>query len=194
MANIEQQLKRYLFRAFCPDSTELGEYALNILERSEAQTIQQHLKDCPHCQREVSQLKTYLEDLSADLDLSLVERINVWVGKLVSLSGPQAPAFAHALRGEGEKVLLYQAGDAQVSLQFRTNQLDPKLQDVYGLVIGIVPSDWRAILWQEGRQAAVSEVDELSSFSLSGIQPGSFTLILTSPENEIHIEVDESQS
>jgi hypothetical protein len=193
MADIEQKLKRFLFRSFCPDSTELGEYALNLLDRTEAQKLKRHLKDCSHCQRELSQLKSYLNDLSADLDLSLVEHVKVWVGKLIDQSGTQLPALAPALRGGPEKILLYQAGEMQVSLQVQVNHKDPKLRDISGLLIGTEPEGWLASLWQEGRHAATSEVDELSSFSLKGVLPGGFTLILNSNESEILIELDESQ-
>jgi hypothetical protein len=194
MANIEHQLQRYLFRSFCPTSIELGEYALDVLERDKAQLIKKHLKDCPHCEQELRLLRNYLNDLSDDLELSRVERVNIWVGKLVSAAGTHMPAFAAAQRGGEENVLVYQAGDAQVSLQIRPSQTDPKLRDVYGLVIGIDPTGWLASLWQDTSKIAVSEIDELSSFSLRGIQPDHFTLILSSPTSEIHIEVNELQS
>jgi hypothetical protein len=168
----------------------LGEYALEIIDHKKAQIIKQHLTECPHCQTELKQLSNYLDELADDLDLSLIERVKVRVGKLISQTGTQMPSLAPALRGDSEEVRLYQAGEAQVSLQVQVNSQDPKLRDISGLMIGIKPGDWHASLWQDGRQAAATEVDELSSFSLKGISPRGFTLILSNPENEIHIEVE----
>ena len=74
MSNIEEQLTKKLYRAACPDSLELGEYQLGMLQAERKAWIQTHLAECRFCTAEVAQLNGYLTDLKPDLELSLAER------------------------------------------------------------------------------------------------------------------------
>ena len=83
LGRLQERMGAEMYRIACPTPLELGEYHLGVLAGTQANVVARHLDDCPHCSREVSQLKTYLGDLSADLEFSLAERIRVLVAKLV---------------------------------------------------------------------------------------------------------------
>jgi anti-sigma factor ChrR (cupin superfamily) len=66
MAKLENQLSKVLYRAFCPETLELGEYQLGMLSSKQANKIQTHLAECPHCRAELAQLKSFLKGLADD--------------------------------------------------------------------------------------------------------------------------------
>lgn len=66
MAKFENQLSNVLYRAFCPDPLELGEFQLGMLSAQQANKIQIHLAECQYCRAELAQLKTFLEELAKD--------------------------------------------------------------------------------------------------------------------------------
>jgi anti-sigma factor ChrR (cupin superfamily) len=66
MAKLENQLGKLLYRAFCPEPLELGEYQLGMLSSQQANKIQTHLAECPYCRAELAQLRSFLEELAND--------------------------------------------------------------------------------------------------------------------------------
>ena len=190
VSDLEDKLTAMLYRSFCPDTTELGEYQFELLDEDRAASIRQHLLECPHCTRELNQLRQYLEDLSPDLEYSLAEKVKIWVARLVpdfGGAGP-APSPAFALRGESKKLLLFQAGDAQLTIEMQEHPRQPGWRSLLGLVFGIDPDGLQAHLWQEGRKLASSEVDELGNFAFPHLDAGRYELILSKPEFEIHVQ------
>ena len=57
MDHIEQALTAQLYRITCPSSEELGEYHLHMLPAEQTTAVAQHLRTCPHCTRELAELK-----------------------------------------------------------------------------------------------------------------------------------------
>jgi hypothetical protein len=165
-----------------------------MLAGTRASVIARHLDDCPHCSREVSQLKTYLGDLSADLEFSLAERIRVLVAKLVPAGGQtdplgppaMAPAFA-GVRGEEGGPHLYQAGEAQVAIEIQDDAMRGDRKTLLGLVTGMDTSELVAHLWLADRHVGEVPVDKLGNLVIPGLPPGSYELILSGPEVEMHI-------
>jgi hypothetical protein len=183
-----------MYRIACPTPLELGEYHLGVLAGTRANLVARHLDDCPHCSLEVSQLKTYLGDLSADLEFSLAERIKVLVAKLVPTGGQtdplaapaMAPAFA-GLRGEEDGPRLYQAGEAQVAIEIQDDAMRRDRKTLLGLITGMDTSELVAHLWLADRHVGEVPVDELGNLFIPGLAPGSYELILSGPEVELHI-------
>ena len=199
LARLQDRLTAQLYRLTCPSPVEMGEYHLGVLPRDQAAAVARHLAECPHCTREVAQLKDYLTELAPALELSPLERIKerarVLVASLVNgrlEAGPLgqpalAPAYA-GVRGEEREPYLYQADDVQIAIEVQgdAERLDRKV--ILGLVIGMEPGRVEAHLWQADQRVAVVSVDELGNFVIPDLAPGSYELILSGPEIEIHIQ------
>lgn len=192
MANIEDTLMARLYRADCPEPAELGDYHLGLLMPQQAAVIHSHLAGCPHCTRELAQLEGYLAQVAADLDYSLADRVKIWVARLL----PAAPAGgeagllpAMALRGDTQDgPRLYEAGEAQLSLEVQPHPEAAGRYTLLGLLLGAEPAGLTAQLWQEERPVAAAEVDEIGNFTLGPLEPGDYELILSGPSLEIHVQ------
>ena len=186
LARFQHRLTAQLYRLTCPSSMKLGEYDLDLLPRDQAAVVARHLAECPHCTREVAQLRDYLTDMAPTLELGPLERVReqvkVLVARLVS-GGPGgrplkrpalAPAYA-GVRGEEEGPYVYQAGDVQIAI------------GVQGLVIGTEAGVVKAHLWQADQRVAAVPADELGNFVIPNLASGTYELILSGPEVEIHV-------
>jgi anti-sigma factor RsiW len=200
LAHLQGHLTAQLYRLVCPPPQELGEYHLGLLAADRAAAVAYHLAECPHCTREIAQLQDYLADLSPALDLSQVERVvgrvRVLVARLLAAGDeagwPGQPSLAPALpglRGAEAGPLIYQADGLQVLIQIQEDVQQPGRKTILGLVTGLDnPHQLEVHVWQAGQRIATAPVDELGNFALSNVTPGSYELILSGPEVEIHIQ------
>jgi hypothetical protein len=194
LGRLQERMRAEMYRIVCPTPLELGEYHLGVLADAQAKVVAKHLKECPHCSREVSQLKTYLGELSGDLAFSPAERIRVLVARLMRAGGrtdplgppAMAPAFA-GLRGEEDGPRLYQAGEAQVDIEIQDDAMRGDRKTLLGLVTGIDTSELVAHLWLADQHVGEVPVDELGNLVIPSLVPGSYELIFSGPEVEIHI-------
>lgn len=190
MENIEKRLAAQLYRVTCPTTTELGEFHLHLMAGSQADTIRQHLRSCPHCQAELTQLQTYLTDLTPDVEHSLSERIQIWIARLIPAGtmGGGTPQPALALRGQDNGPLMYEAGDAQLTLEVQDDPEKTGFRTILGLLIGVETAEATAHLWQEAQKVAQVPVDEFGNFAFAGLSPGAYELIVSGPDFEIHLQ------
>jgi hypothetical protein len=190
MAKLEKQLINALYRAFCPDTLELGEYQLGLLSSQRAEQIQHHLAECPHCQSELTQLKSFLEEVGPDLETSLADRIRLWIAERISpgnTSGYER-ALAFGLRGQVSGVHFYHAGEAQITLEIQQDPGAPGRMTLVGLILGDEAAELQAHLWRAHQAVATASVDELGNFTLSNLEPGGYELFLSGPNVEIQIK------
>jgi len=185
----EQLLAAHLYRITCPSPDELGEYHLKLLPGVRAAAVAQHLSLCDRCCLEVAQLQSFMADLAPDLEYSLRERVQIWIARLLprGLEGGLAAAPALAFRGQEDGPLTYEAGDVQLHLDIQDDPANPGHKTVIGLVIGELDTAVSVQLWQDGQQLQETILDEWGNFSLDGIIPGIFDLILSSGSAEIHV-------
>ena len=195
LARLQNRVTAQLYRITCPPPAELGEYYLDMMPRDQAASVAQHLAQCPHCSRELAQLKDYLGELTSDLEFSPLERVRVLVARLVRgrwETGPlAAPALAPAyagIRGEEEGPYVYQTDDVEVviDVQDDTEQQDRKV--LLGLVTGMDTRGLKAHLWQVDQLVTTASVDDLGNFVIPHLAPASYELILSGPEVEIHLQ------
>jgi hypothetical protein len=191
---LQSRLTAELYRIQCPSPLELGEYQLGVLARDQEVALAMHLEECPHCSREMAQLKDYLGELSADLELSPVERIRVWVAELISGGGrvdrPGVPTLAPAmagLRGEEDGPRIYQAGDVQIVLESQDDAVQRDRKTLLALITGLQPENLVAHLLRGGERVAEAAVDEMGNLVIGNLAPGSYELILRGPGLEIQI-------
>lgn len=190
MENIEKRLAAQLYRVTCPTPDELGEYHLHMVSGSRAAAIKHHLNDCPHCQAELAQLQTYLADLTPDIQHSLGERLQIWIARLIpsGTMGGGAMQPALAWRGQDDGPLMYEAGDAQLTLEVQDDPQKAGARTILGLLIGVEPVETSAHLWQETERVTQVSVDEFGNFVFAGLPPGTYELIVSGPDFEIHLQ------
>lgn len=202
LARLQDRLTARLYRFTCPSPMELGEYHLGVLPRDRAAAVARHLAECPHCTREVAQLKGYLAGLAPTLEPGplewVKERVRVLVARLVG-GGPEgdllrrmkqtamAPAYA-GIRGGEEGPHLYEADDVQVAVEIQDDAERQDRKALLGLVTGIDTRELKAHLWQAEQLVTTVSVDDLGNFVVSNLVSGNYELILSGPEVEIHIQ------
>jgi anti-sigma factor RsiW len=54
LAQLQQELRARLYRAFCPSSQRLVEYRRGALAYEQRAAIATHVANCPHCTRELA--------------------------------------------------------------------------------------------------------------------------------------------
>jgi hypothetical protein len=191
MVDIEDMLKRKLFRATCPESVELGELHLGLVPPERVTQLHSHMAACPHCTREFRQLHNFLQDVAPDLEHSFADKVRVWIARLLPAgeAGAQAtPAFA--LRGHRDepRTLLYEAGEAQLTLEVQQDPDSPGEHILLGLLLGVTIRDVAAFLWQDEQQVATVAVDMVGNFSFSSLEAGRYELLISGPAFEIHVQ------
>ena len=195
LAQLQGHLTSRLYRLVCPSSTDLGEYHLGLLSQEQAGAVGRHLAECPHCSREVAQLRSYLGDLAPDVEFNPLERVRILVAELVrgiQNLGPTpafapSPAFA-GLRGDEEDgPRVYQAEEYQVAVEI---QRDAQRQDRFSLLVLVSGGDasgLEAQLWQEDLLISAVAVDELGNLYISNLAPGRYELLLSGRKVEVQI-------
>jgi anti-sigma factor RsiW len=195
LARLQNRLTAQLYRVTCPLPVKLGEYHLKMMSREQAAAVAQHLAQCPHCRRELAQLKDYLGELASDVEFNALERVRVLVARLVHRGWeggrPPPPALAPAylgVRGEEEGIYVYQTDDVEVVIDVQDDTEQQDLKVLLGLVTGMDTRGLRAHLWQADQLVTTASVDDLGNFVIPHLAPASYELILSSPEVEIHLQ------
>ncbi len=195
LAGFQTHMTARLYRLTCPSPSELGEYHLGMLPDTRREAVQHHLDTCPRCFSEVAQLKSYLSELTSDLEFSPLEKAKVLIAQLVGDIRPGdflAPfaltPVAAGLRGEQAGPRLYQAEGVQIAIETQPDPQAPGSQVLLGLVTGAEAIGWKAHLWQNNQLVTTTSVDNLGNIVISGLAPGQYELILTGPAVEIHIQ------
>jgi hypothetical protein len=190
LASFHDRLTHKLYRVNCPSPVELGEYHLRTLPSDQMLIVSQHVRECPHCIREVSQLEEYLSELAPKSTLPTpMEKL---IARLVSgqdvkrdsSSPSQTPAFS-SLRGEEGEPYIYQADDIQIVIDVLENEERPGRKTLLGLITGLKSNELKMEAYREGKLVATTIVNEMGNFIFSHLLPGSYDLLLSDSKNEI---------
>jgi hypothetical protein len=170
-------LTAHSFRRTCPDTDELGDFHLGVLSAARARAIEQHLARCPFCAREMVQYGRFLGEPPEQP--GLVRRVIVSLAKLLDngLSSGQPLKPAYALRGE-EGLVLYQTDRLQISLDVQDDVEKAGYKSIVGIITGEDAHALSVDLWKEGQYLDTASVDETGGFTLSGLLPGDYELII----------------
>jgi hypothetical protein len=171
-----------------------------MLPREQMAAVTRHLDACPYCTQEVAQLKEYLSEPALALELRPLERarerVKVLVARLADRGqGPDlpgqpalAPAYA-GVRGDEEEPYIYQAGDFQVVVEVQEDTEQPDRRMILGLLVGLEDTQGTQVhVWQADVLLTTVAIDELGNFVVPDLVPGTYELILSGPEVEIHIQ------
>jgi hypothetical protein len=189
MAHIDDSLKAALYRITCPDGATLGNFHLGLLPETMAAAISTHLAICPHCTQEVAQLELFLAETAVSSPTT-ADRIKIWLAKQLPTGG-QAGEFlgtpAFAMRGDDTGPLMFEAGDAQLSLEVQDDPEHPGRKAILGLVLGIETEAVEVQLIQNEVMVTAVSLDPIGNFTISNLQQGQYALILSGPTVEIHV-------
>jgi len=189
----QKSLTSRVYRATCPPPVELGQYHLRMLRAPQMLIVAQHVRECPHCAREVAQLEGFLSDLTPQP--GLFEPVKVLIARLFSGTEPGQgsdgslldPAFA-GLRGEGEEPFIYQAENVRIVIEVQDDVEQMGLKTLLGLVTGLEKNEFTIQVSQGDEVIAATSVDEIGNFIISHLSPGHYKLILSGPNMEIHVQ------
>ena len=191
---LQKRMTSQLYRITCPSPTELGEYHLRMLPSSQMLILGQHLRECPHCAREISYLEEFMNE--PDPQSGLIKSARVLLAKLIKTPRMDqdsedflgTPAFA-GLRGEGEdEPFIYQAGNVRVVIEVQDDVEQMGLKTLLGLVTGLETNEFTIQVSQGDKAIATSSVDEIGNFVIPHLSPGTYKLILSDPNMEIHVQ------
>ena len=178
-----------LYRFSCPPSDQLIAYYQGELAGNEKLSIAQHLRQCPHCARELATLaRKEGEGLfrQARKALKMLEATRI-VPSLRVAAVREGPAR------DRPAPLLYRAGELEVILTQQLSHTDPRRRDLSGLIhiAGRVPEtigEARAELWWGDGLIGVAQVSSHGHFAFTAIEPGNYVLRLIWEEKEIRLE------
>lgn len=175
LAREQNLLTSRLFRISCPSATELGDYHLRMLTAPQMLMVSQHLRECPHCTREIDQLKEFLSDLAPGTAGNPLQQAKVLIARLLG-GGDQSSAMGEpsfALRGESEGPMTFQVGGNLIVIDIQQAS-DGKL-NLFGQVAADQQDDWTdasVSLRQENQPERKTKVDDLGAFRFEDILRG----------------------
>ena len=188
-------LTNQLFRVSCPAPEELGAYKLRLVNKSRLAELQTHVESCPHCQRELAEFDTSTAAINApqqDLVPRLRIKIAEWMSGLGTIAGASAitPAM-HGVRGDpGRGYVLRTEDGLEISAEFLIEPGAAGRHQLMGLVTGLDHTIGGQLqLLSEGQHLASTVIDELGNFRVVDLSSGSYNLILTFAEFEIHTPI-----
>ena len=176
---LEQQLRRALYRFDCPAPQTLGEYALTLLAPPEQRLVAAHVVDCPRCAEELQTLRSFLT-VEPEPSPGAFDRLKRVIATLVT--PPRGAAVFAELRGAASAVapLTYRTEDVSITVSVRPDDLVGGMRHwaLHGLMVrdsGSLPATWTRLVAQDGvvHEAAL---DDLGNFFYDGLPPGTYRL------------------
>lgn len=183
MRGTQALLRAVLWRHACPAPERLGLYQLRLLPAEEQLLLAQHVRACPHCQRELQALA------AEETQPSLLQRLRTTLDVLPARLAPVALAAGN-LRGGGAPLQRFRAGtlDIHISVQpgHRRGQrtLLGQLFPPEGELAALVGQEVWLLQYDEAWAAAL-ETDGV--FIFEGLEPGTYQLGLAWQEQVISI-------
>ncbi len=187
---------------------DLGEYILGLLSAEETQEIERYLATHPEAQREVEQLRAYIEDWNPyplpdasdpEPTPTLMESIRTLIARLRPPALMPSPPM-YVLRGESDhgtlnELLIYEIEGIEITIG-----VQPEAHGHFALVGSVSNTDYtdlKAYLYVGDRAIAEVAVDELGDFYFADLSTGRYLLILDGPlfnlrcDPEIEVQHDD---
>jgi hypothetical protein len=166
LATLQATLTAKLYRASCPTSDQLIAFQRDELRGSEELTVAQHLRQCPHCARELAVLAHDKRE-----DVNSCERSQAAIEVRV------VPGMVHSAPQ------VYQLCDTEIGVTQHASQTHPGRWDLSGRVQvgGQVPEsiDGTTVqLYQDGELVATTTVSPRGQFTFRDLEPGDYDLSL----------------
>ena len=166
LAALQATLTARLYRASCPTPDHLIAYKQGELGGSEKLTVAQHLRECPHCARELAPLTRDKRE-----DVTSCERAEAAIEIRI------APGMVHPAPQ------VYQLCDTEIGVTQHASQTHPGRWDLSGRVQvgGQVPEsvDGATVeLYQDGELVATTTVNPRGQFTFRDLELGGYHIHL----------------
>jgi hypothetical protein len=189
LAEIQAALAATLYRHGCPEAGQLIAYQHAELEGNEKLVVAQHVRQCPHCARE-------LAGLAREERAGLFDRVRDRIEVLVATLTPPVPSAAVVRDGPGglcRKQQVYRVGEIDIIVSQEPAAREPGLWELSGLVHvgGEVPETIggsRVELYRGEGLVGITTVSRRGRFAFSQVEPGSFDLALLWEGREVRLE------
>ncbi len=178
----QKRLTSQIYRVTCPSAMELGEYHLDLLPDPQRLMVAQHVRQCPHCSRELTELRDFLKDLTPEA--SFLEPVKVLFARLTGTAS--SPVLA--LRGQMKGPLIFEADNVVITLDIQPDSHGQV--SIYGQIAADDQEEWMGgivQLLQANMTGLTTDLDDLGAFSFEQVHPGSTQFKIRSPKG---IEVD----
>lgn len=186
LARLHNRLTTRLYRSTCPPSVELGEYYLRLLPASQMLVVAKHLRECPHCARELEQLQSYLGDeLTSTEATGLLDGIKVLVARLVGRSSEDRSGLP-ALRGEAKGPITLEADGVVITLDIQPTVTGRV--SILGQVAADDQDQWTGAtvgLRQTNATPVTTSLDDLGAFRFEEAHTGLTEIMITAPNGII---------
>jgi hypothetical protein len=195
MAALQATLTAGLYRHACPSAEQLIAYHHDELGGGAALVVAQHLRQCPHCPRELAGLARRERSgrpgwLQAAVQV--VEAALVTPQRTGSSPG-QAGMQAATVRGARPRPQVYRAGEVELILSLHASPAQLPRQDLSGLVHvgGQVPetvAGAQVELYRDEGLIAITEVSRRGQFRFDAVEPAGYEISLVWGDREVRLK------
>ena len=194
LAALQATLTAELYRRGCPAPEQLIAYHQRELGGGTALVVAQHLRQCPHCARELAGLARGERSGPLGWLQAAVGRVDaVLVSPQRGGTGPrQAGLQAATVRGDRPGPQVYRAGEVELILSQHASPAQLPRQDLSGLVHvgGEVPATVagaRVELYRDEGLIAITEVSRRGQFRFDAVAPAGYEISLVWGEREVRL-------
>lgn len=167
--------KAALHRFSCPDPEQLGLYQLNLLPAQERLILARHIRECPHCARELEELAHVGERPS------LLERLRQAAGIVEAVLLPAPRLQAMPLRGALSILQRFRAKEAGIDVHLSVQAGHSRGRRT--LMGRLAPRDETSLpapdieVWlMRGEEAWAAPVEAGGVFTFEEVEPGEYSL------------------
>jgi hypothetical protein len=174
-------LRTGLFRATCPDSLVLGEYAADLLPPEARRDTAAHLVECPHCLVEMRSFVSFLSE--GDTDAATPGILDT-VRRIFAQLLPRPHGLALGLRGGESEAQTYSAESLlQLTVNVQRSAPGATTSVVTGLVQpGALDCEGVPVALFSGDELLRTEaVDDLGNFVFENVPAGVYRIELNVP-------------
>ena len=187
----DRYLRQRLHRFDCPSPDVLRDYYWDHLPAEQHQQVAEHLHVCSHCTAELDDLaeaaameRPEPSGKLPDYIRQIAEQMQLVVARLISPELELAPE----LRGETRDVLLFDAEGVALSVNLEQERTGG--YTMFGQVLSpesvLSPGGYARLTSAEKVMPPVqATLDENGGFALTGLQPGTFQLVISLPDRRI---------
>jgi hypothetical protein len=183
IVELQNLLRKRLYRVFCPTSDELAAYYQGLTDEAPRKQVAIHLAECAQCSAELELLaaasRTPFAELEAPPALGrpiIAERI------------APTPSISFATYYQDDRQQVYQAGTLRIVLNIEQELGSSKYALLRGVITGHPRRGITASLLYQGQVISSAPFNEKGEFVIDDVSPGNFVLSLRLPDYEVIVE------
>jgi hypothetical protein len=193
LAMLQQTLQQRFYRMFCPSSEDLLVFQQRMINPDRYITIANHLRDCPHCTRELNLLE------QATANTAIVAQVGLFPTRRIALKleaqrlfPVTASASIHRSYGSLGDQYIYRADRIRLLISIERIFGRPSRSILNGkLSLGNLGSNQPGLTASilSGEQVlSSSQIDSLGCFTIEDVPSGNVTLSLRLQDCEVVID------